>query len=642
MKNPFLLPYSFDELLKLTNSEILIVRLLSTAFRGHLNSACSSESKNDKLKIALEQKRLQLQLEIIQISESFKKSDDDIIQTTLNIYNGLIRSEPAKKHDIYTRCPQFNRQKYLEQCRTHEYFWTNFIEPHILTGSKRLKSIKQQTSFILEPLLNEYKDRFRNWFIDIDDDKKNEESLINIFDILLPELSKEIKSILSTIEISYTIPETIANLINIIDNVMKRHISGREQTLNLASITGDLTFIALKLSIHKAIDIEKTKHRQWLDSTITDLNDIESIIIKQYSYNENTEKQADIFLQLLVKQIVNESNRIYKQILIDHLYIKIIDESSINSQNILYDAYEQSMNSKPINGENILKYIKNINRYCLEICFNKIDIIKQHIVNVNVNELIKKINECLLKVGQVIQNNECKNLEQLYADLIKELCLILPGFNSQSNINIKSSFDIDNSYQFKQYFLTMDILDSETFLANEINCIRKNFHYEANHTCRTLIKGILGCQSKCPGCGTKCENNEENHQHHFSQHHLSMAFTGWNIGEEKLPNLKLCYQNWHIDKFIIRDKEFFPISTYYQEYAKDWFDDLNEKSKTGINHSKEIPPQEQRRAWMAVRKKVVKRHGLNDYTSYDDKRYPSTIQSLSSNFKVKWKDLLNN
>ncbi|CAF1235063.1 unnamed protein product [Adineta steineri] len=113
---------------------------------------------------------------------------------------------------------------------------------------------------------------------------------------------------------------------------------------------------------------------------------------------------------------------------------------------------------------------------------------------------------------------------------------------------------------------------------------------------------------------TKCDNTEINHTKHYSSHHLGGAFYGWRIQGT--------------------DKPYHPRQKYFSERTSEWFNDLEQKSKTGNLCNDSKSPAEQRRAWMAVRHAFIKRYstfGMEDFEKYDEKFYPA-IESVSADF----------
>ena len=163
-----------------------------------------------------------------------------------------------------------------------------------------------------------------------------------------------------------------------------------------------------------------------------------------------------------------------------------------------------------------------------------------------------------------------------------------------------------------------------------------------NECLDTLVSRSIGCKVRCPGCGLKCElpvklDSEQEHQH-YSQYHLPMAFNGWLRDRQLHPHLAMCYQRWEEKEFYRDDdgddlsspKEFFTFET------PNWFNDIDEKRKTGEACSEYYPLEAHRRAWMAVRYPLLKHFGLRDLEFYHTGIYPMDIVSVPNDYEVLW------
>lgn len=156
----------------------------------------------------------------------------------------------------------------------------------------------------------------------------------------------------------------------------------------------------------------------------------------------------------------------------------------------------------------------------------------------------------------------------------------------------------------------------------------------------TNMYQTIGCDCRCPGCGIKCElpaksGVEEDHQH-SSQYHLPMAFAGWPCNEEMYPHLSMCYQQWKKNILYRGDGSFSTPEQFFLNEAPDWYDDVKEKSETGEAQAEIYPPVEQRRAWMAIRSKLLSEFELQDQGRYHSGVYPTHIISVPVDYELLW------
>ncbi|CAF1446851.1 unnamed protein product [Adineta steineri] len=202
--------------------------------------------------------------------------------------------------------------------------------------------------------------------------------------------------------------------------------------------------------------------------------------------------------------------------------------------------------------------------------------------------------DCVDKDIETVEKHDCHDTRQAYQDIMINLQQILSHFRLSLILEISTEIkDPDQSKKsFKQLLLDRTNMYQEIVKCNNI------FDTAATESYINLIKTRLGCQSKCPGCGTKCDNPEINHTKHSSRH-LGGAF---------------------------------------YERTPEWFDDLEQKSKTGDLYNDSKLPPEQRRAWMAVRHTLTERYstkwmeGLEKY----DENCDHAIESVSADFEPEW------
>ena len=189
------------------------------------------------------------------------------------------------------------------------------------------------------------------------------------------------------------------------------------------------------------------------------------------------------------------------------------------------------------------------------------------------------------------------------------------------------------------------MFDGETdyVLAEELRKIPNEFNELLKQIPDRIIHQAIGCPARCPGCGIKCElpaktRVDEDHQH-SSHYHLPMAFNGWPLNQDLYPHLSMCYQQWQNKVMYRGDQVFSTPEDFFLGEASDWYEDVKAKSTTGEGHHEIYPLPEQRRAWMAVRSKLLSEFGLQDLGRYHSGAYPTDIKSVPNDYEVTWKPL---
>ncbi|CAF1383835.1 unnamed protein product, partial [Didymodactylos carnosus] len=398
-------------------------------------------------------------------------------------------------------------------------------------------------------------------------------------------------------------------------------------------ITWDLIVIALSLLIDEAIKIVDLKHEE-LRKAISKLDKWKQDIKDQFIVMGNSAGQGRKFRQDLENQIMSEIVRIYKQKTSDAIGLNMSTSTHIEAEKIARSAYDESIGSQPPNGDNILKYVYDINRYYLEIALEKVQLSKDNIVNDQISKLKIIMNDCIKQAINVVKKpNLCRNVKEVYIEIAKQLDVVLPGFTASEMIGIAA--EIGNPDQFIQAF--QQIESSQREMEKRIDILRGEFEDVATESCKTTIRTRLGCQTCCPTCGAKCDNPELSHENHRSTEHIAMAFKGVKHHNINTPTLELCYQKLQTGSFILKNERFTPRIKYYEARAPSWLNDLDSKFQNGTLRSESYPPPEQRRAWMAVRNALVAHYKMTDHTSYDNNMYPSSIHSLPPEYIPKWK-----
>ncbi|CAF0998993.1 unnamed protein product [Adineta steineri] len=570
-----------------------------------------------------------------------KKSESDITKTIINIYNGIIRTRrgtTANQYDIYNLCLILDPRTYPEKFHELESIYVS-IQSYLTYQQKSNKTENfLKHIFSTNPWKTHRK--LLGWFNHLNrDDEYQKKMFLSISEGLIPQVNNNINTMLLTIKLSYNDPQLITNLIQYVDDSIKMQTSPIQQYwtyLNVPQITADLIRMALRFLIDQAKQIADRKHEE-LKQELNQLKEWKINIQEQFLSFKDSFEQGQKFKTDLQKQIIEEIKRIYTRIIIDDVHTKITNNSEIDPDKIATNAYNDSIGSNPPNANNIMKYIIDINRYYLELALNKIQISKETIVTNEIHRLEKIIYNCVDKAIETVEKHDCHNIQQVYQDIVKNLQQILPGFRLSPMIGISTK--IKDPDRFKESF--KQLLLGRTKMYQEIIECKNIFATAATESCINLIKTRLGCQSRCPGCGTKCDNTEINHTEHYSLRHLGGAFYGWKTCETSKPYLCLCYQLWLTTAVYHGETKFHPRQKYFSERTPAWFDDLEQKSKTGDLYNDSTLPLEQRRAWMAVRHALIKRYstsGMKDFENYNEKFYPN-IESVSADFEPKWNDI---
>ncbi|CAF3780044.1 unnamed protein product [Rotaria sp. Silwood1] len=428
---------------------------------------------------------------------------------------------------------------------------------------------------------------------------------------------------------------------------------------------------------------------------VKDIN--EDIVKSQFINHEAIQKQAYEERQTLAKtigeQIITDIGRLLRRRIVKDINEDIVKSQFINHEAIQKQAYEESISQA--NGENILKYVYDINRYFIDLSLKEIKTTLHAVTHSHTLNFQHLIILTLNKAKEVVRQSNYEDTSRLKND-VENAILSLPDLKLEKSVdgalfkvfslNNIISMPIQDIEPFKQGFSS--ICDYYNDIEKRVADLTKNIKAEAFESCKGSISKRLGCQARCPGCGAKCSkpephgdeeveawhdscekcspnnctcqrSNSSSVKTHETTYHLASAFHGWTYQGSKKPCLELCYQHWTTagvavlksaqstdssDEKREDDDEYeyiFPRAKYFNTNYPAWYNNLKKLSTVGDGCKESIPPPDQRRAWMVVRHTLVNRYKnkMVDNKEYDNKLYPSNVESLPADFEPNWKDI---
>ncbi|CAF1493799.1 unnamed protein product [Adineta steineri] len=460
-------------------------------------------------------------------------------------------------------------------------------------------------------------------------------------------------------------------------------------------LCSDLAVIGLDTIITEAIAIakEKSDYELNLQNTINEIKECQDNLYKQYMAMKNSIELGKTLAETIGKQIIEDICRLLQRRIDKDIREDIIKSQFINHEAIQKQAYEQSISEA--NGENILKYIYDINRYFIELSFEEIKTTLHTVTHHHTLKFKNLIVTAINTANKFVQEHAYEHTHEL-RNGIRKAILDIPELKPTESLEreLYSMFAFNN-------VIRMTITEKKLFnqgfenictyykdIEKTINDLTKNIKTEAFNSCKQSIASRLGCQARCPGCGAKCSKTEPHQKEevevwqdlckiclpsdctckhpepsfvetHESTYHLATAFRGTRYHKTHTPCLELCYQRWTTigvhagkqhqpnnlqneksDETEDEDEIIFPKAKYYNERHPSWYNNLKKQSTEGNACNERIPPPDQRRAWMVVRHAIVDRYKISmiDNEEYDDKLYPLNVEALPADFEPQWKD----
>ncbi|CAF1034200.1 unnamed protein product [Adineta steineri] len=635
--------------------------------------------------------------------QSSSKTESDITQNILNFYTSYLscKGREANHGSIYKLLYSINDEeafkthfKRIESCLSSfsgqatqqishkvDSFWKLFI-PCVSGPSNRYNDS------VWEKLKDDLK-----WFTDNTKINKSKETFRQIWGNVLPEFRENLLTSIQATQSLSSNPTTVQHLFQYIENAMNSPCITRKNYIEKHVFCSDLAVIGLDTIIVEAIAKEKSDYELNLQNSTNEIKECKDNLYKQCMAMKDSIELGRTLAETIGKQIIEEIGHLLQRRIDKDIREDIIKSQFINHEAIQKQAYEESISQA--NGENILKYIYDMNRYFIELSLKEIKITLHTVTHHHTLNFQHLIIKAINTANKCVQENTYKDTLEL-RDGIRNAILDIPELKSAQSLEreLYSMFALNNVIRmtitdkklFKQGF--ENICTYYKDVEKTINDLTINIKTEAFNSCKQSIASRLGCQARCPGCGTKCSKIEPHHKEdvevwqnpcekcspnectcthpkpryietHESTYHLASAFHGWRYHKLHTPYLELCYQRWTTIGVSVRKQQspnylqneksnetedeyevVFPKAKYYNERYPAWYNNLKKQSTEGNACNESIPPPDQRRAWMVVRHAIIKRRNgaMIDNKEYDDKLYPLNVETLPADFEPVWKD----
>ncbi|CAF3274404.1 unnamed protein product [Rotaria socialis] len=609
-----------------------------------------SEQFND-LTTKLNQRVQQLEIEITDSLQAYRRSKEAIAKSVLDVYRNLSETKSPKKHrnSAYNLCQSLDYNKYVETIKEFDNIINRYMKSYIENNGRfhlSQETATPQSPFPLaEPIfpsshpledLNVYK-----WFNNIDDLNKKQQTMHFVFRVLLSRINDRLE--IFPLHLVYSDPKMVNELIETIDdeiNSAKIDLTHINRTV----LVHDLIILILYMLVEKTNQRFEFKINLLLSDTLNDLNQVKQNLLDQINKDETSNSQAQLFRRIVGKEIIHQVKRINRQNLIEEILTKFNEYCLIHPTDITRQIYAESIASEPINPSAILKLVADPSYFCFELIYLIIKRFSQQNIDLYWNDVASAYATYMAMIRDIILSDKCTDTHVLHNKILQQIVFEIPDFQASRTIELERK--IADPDHFQEYFKDLDLFQSEndSVLLQQLAKVSEDFSQTLSPECfETLIYRSIGCTSRCPGCGIKCElpakiDFSEEH-HHYSQHHLPMAFNGWPRDDQFHPHLSMCYQQWKTKTLFRGDTAMSSPEEFFSSEASDWLEDVKKKSETGEARLERYPLLEQRRAWMAVRYKLLKDFQLQDQESYHTGVYPTSIVSVPNDVEVVWNQL---
>jgi len=286
-------------------------------------------------------------------------------------------------------------------------------------------------------------------------------------------------------------------------------------------------------------------------------------------------------------------------------------------------AYKKSFEEK--NQKNIMKFVLNINTYCVEI----FEELLSHKSSKIQNSLFKFCKEKVIESINLLKTL----INQFFQDVNKKEFL-LEEFNDKIEAAFPKEITPNTIYNNKT-FVSNDFRLCFLKTIQEFDITPEKIEKKVQKMMSSLIEEkkpqIIGCQRTCPFCESKCIKPAGDHKDHEAKH-LICGFGGVQNFRSKQVVLEYClskeniYCGWH--RRDSPDKSYANKLELCKEEYPEWFFDFNENANKNLLKEKERSLQIE--CWYLVRAPLLKKHKM-----LDDTEAPILLQSpLKENFEI--------
>ena len=604
---------------------------------------------------------------------------DQIVSKILKFYNSDLSAKAGNLRigSIYNLLHKLELHQYREECENLDDLYQCIVTKTsdsttspILLSFSRIKGLfgfnvsDENSNHMWQQLYQEVD----SWFLNPHYEDKNKKLLVHIIEELMSHFRNDIIKISEDfLHLNSSNPRMLTHVFAIIENLTNHQvITDKRKYLNLTTLVPNIAILALRILIDEAIKMENTRHEKDSEKMHNDMKQWKETITVQIRTMQDSLEQGKSVANVVQDAIFGEVGSVLIDKVLHDITEDIARSQFINHEAVQKQAYEESFGQG--NGEKILKYVLNINRYFLELSMREIKTKLEAIVHIhtlNTEQVVMDIFNTVNDVGQRTQHDNVR----LIADEMEKAIIdsgILPSHAANFHFGAVISLPIQNRPNFKQGFKT--ILEGTVRIGEEVAKLICSIKEETYAGCKARISRRLGCQSRCPGCGSKCSRQDPHDEEeveqwyeckcgtekcvcdrptaqmcnlHETAHHIAEAFHGRKYYKEHTPVLKLCYQHWTGSGMYLDDELIEPLKRYYNQYQPKWYNNLNALSTSGLACAEDHPPIEQRRAWMIVRQVLLARYtryGMVDAKYYDPKLYPLSIEALPADFEPQWND----
>lgn len=427
---------------------------------------------------------------------------------------------------------------------------------------------------------------------------------------------------------------------DLIELVYKSILSSR-LSVEFANVFGDFMRLTLCTMIDRVLDLQNRNLAHEKDKYAIIKVELETQAQEIFKNKNNSivlgANSAKAFINIFAELFADSELN-----LIDEKNSRYIQNQFKSPSDLVDFAFKRSFEIADY--KSVYKYVKDINRFCLEVCMNsiktQIDMNIEEYENLFRGKFVDILNILSdMRKDELDYNNNFVGTEavkysiHLFLDDLQEL--IKENFHNETFTDLLESAKlkmINNEFNDKKLFIdgfVNGVNEEKKNIDARMRDYSRKFRNDVQEHVKKYVNIYLGCNAICPGCGSKCQNKKGHDGDHFSSKHIYDGFNGWSYIDSDVVTTFFCWEDkkYRELKVIAKNRsfEYENFQDYLRNKHPDWANDINENHKKYAGDNKENAEsikfkRDVQKAWMNIRKAI-----LNDRV---DRKYDESWLNL--------------
>ena len=376
----------------------------------------------------LNQRVQELEAETRDSLQKYQRSKEDISKTVLDVYRNLLQTKSLKrrKTNIIVCTPieyAYYHDRTGELSSILNRYLTRIAEPSGIfnsTTSHRPSSSPSDNTTVPESPLALNDKQILTWFTQTQDPTSTiGEAIRSVARNLLVRINDQLNSL--PLHSTYSDPRNLDQMIEMIDyELHTAKIDMRE--LNKPSFIQSVMMLMIHMFIEKTKKKFEERQRELLNETLSDLRRVQQNVVDQMRDEESSDSQAQIFRRILGRVIIAEVLRHYRRKFAERWNSRTLQDLDINPIAVTRSIYRESIASKSIDSNSVLKLVEDPGHYCIEKVYSSIQNSRRQLAKSYLEGAQNQITSLMLIMNDTVLNDKCKDAYALCQHVVNQVC----------------------------------------------------------------------------------------------------------------------------------------------------------------------------------------------------------------------------